>query len=142
MERVWEKIDIRGPDECWPWTGNVNRQGYGVIKASGRSPRNPRVHRLVIDAPPGVDALHSCDNPPCCNPGHLRLGDNMQNRQDSVDRGRQARGERHGHSKLTEAQVLAIRSDSRKTEVIAKEYGVHPNHVLSIKRRARWQHLP
>ena len=27
-ERFWEKVDRRGPDECWPWTAYSDRYGY------------------------------------------------------------------------------------------------------------------
>jgi hypothetical protein len=38
--------------------------------------------------PAGLDVMHKCDNPPCCNPSHLELGTRKQNLQDSAARGR------------------------------------------------------
>lgn len=36
----------------------------------------------------GRFALHSCDNPPCVNPAHLRWGSHADNMTDAADRGR------------------------------------------------------
>ncbi len=46
-------------------------------------------YRLFIgDIPAGMMVPHSCDNPPCFNPAHLRLGDKRDNTIDSINRGR------------------------------------------------------
>lgn len=44
-------------------------------------------------------------------------------------------------SKLTETDILVIRSDSRTQEVIAKSYGINQSHVSNIKRKKTWKHL-
>jgi len=46
------------------------------------------------------------------------------------------RGERHGMAKLTDAQCLAIVSDTRTQRVIAAQYGVNQGQVSYIQRRA------
>lgn len=28
LERFWTKVDVRGPDECWPWLAAIT-DGYG-----------------------------------------------------------------------------------------------------------------
>ena len=30
-QRFWEKVDIRGEDECWNWKAHKIPQGYGYI---------------------------------------------------------------------------------------------------------------
>ena len=62
---------------------------YGVVTINGR---NYRVHRLALERElgrpihPGLDVLHSCDRPACCNPEHLREGTDKDNRRDSWER--------------------------------------------------------
>lgn len=84
--RVWDRIDVGEPHECWPWTRAKNNLGYGQIAY----PKGVRhyAHRLVVRAVKGEVIRHTCDNPPCCNPAHLLKGTQAQNLQDMRDRGR------------------------------------------------------
>jgi hypothetical protein len=89
MDRVWAKVDRRGDDECWPWTGYCHPDGHGMYGDSNY------VHRLIYEEthstkPPVV--RHSCDNPPCCNPRHLLGGTQADNMKDMADRGRSIKG--------------------------------------------------
>lgn len=80
-----------GPDGCWPWRGARNARGYGrVYYAAGRY---VHAHRAAYEAargpvPPGGILLHSCDNPPCCNPAHLSVGTRADNSADMAAKGR------------------------------------------------------
>ena len=53
-------------------------------------------------------------------------------------RSRALRGEAASCVKLTEKQVLAIRSDDRPQHVIARDYGVTGPAIHKIKRRKSW----
>ena len=57
---------------------------------------------------------------------------------------RVARGERSSHAKLTEADVLAIRSlEGRMTQqALAEMFGVSIGTINPILRRKTWTHLP
>lgn len=55
---------------------------------------------------------------------------------------RNARGERNGLSKLTEAKVTAIRLDPRPRKIVAAEHGVSVSMISYIQRGICWAHVP
>lgn len=79
---------VTTPDGCQLWNGNAERRGiigrryaYVVACLLAHGP-----------APTGKPfALHSCDQPGCIAPEHLRWGTQSENMTDAVERGR-ARG--------------------------------------------------
>ena len=66
--QYWAKVDKRGPDECWPWTGAITDHGYGQI-ADGRG--GSRVaHRVGYELafgpiPDGLTVDHRCHTYEC-----------------------------------------------------------------------------
>lgn len=145
-DRLWANIKKAGPDDCWPWGASTNRDGYGSIGDGQR--RTILTHRAAYEdvsgpIPPGLCVLHRCDNPPCCNPRHLFLGTRADNAADRSAKGRGAdrRGEKHWQVKLTEKQVLAIRSANGPHRSIAAQYGIAYSTVGRIKQRKTWPHL-
>lgn len=150
-QRFWAKVDRRGPDECWPWKAAFNEHGYGVMRPDTTRRNGPTVkaHRvsaqlagMQID---GMKVLHSCDNPPCVNPAHLRPGTMKENSADMVGRGRNQRGSEKVEAKLTEADVQEIRRRVRAGEMqrlIAADFGVSQGTISDIKRGRSWRHLP
>ncbi|WP_257556500.1 hypothetical protein [Sphingobium sp. CFD-2] len=110
----WSKVDRKGDDECWLWTGAKNDGGYGTL-----STRKASHVSLEIDGrprPPKAFALHSCDNPPCVNPKHLRWGSNKENMRDMVKRRRHHAMRReaciHGHP--LSGENLIIRQNGQR----------------------------
>lgn len=72
-QRLAQKIEKRGPDECWDWTGGKNSWGYGYISVDSKM---RRAHKIVWEmkngpVPVGLDLDHLCRNRACCNPTHL-----------------------------------------------------------------------
>jgi hypothetical protein len=135
-----------GDDDCWEWSGPRNTAGYGMLSYwPGHSvAKCITAHRAVLvlagNMPdPGMVAMHSCDNPPCCNPKHLKFGTQKQNAADKLAKGRNApRYQPHSRvKKLSDDQVRAIRKDTRKLKDIAAEYGVGIPTISNIKNGKR-----
>lgn len=147
-QRFWERVDKRGPDECWPWLSGTNALGYGGISTGKRPAASLLAHRVSWmlhqgQIPDGLDVLHSCDNPPCVNPAHLWLGTRADNNIDRHLKGRDAvlPGEKNGRAKLTSAQVLEVRAARGKQADIGRRYGIIQSTVCAIKARRLWKHL-
>lgn len=113
--KFWSRVDRRGDDECWTWQGSTFRGGYGrfhvrkkeVMQAHRWSWQNAHGQEI----PEGMFVLHSCDNPPCVNPAHLRLGDHAENMRDRAQRKRSRNAQRthcdHGHEFTPENTYLS-----------------------------------
>ena len=90
---------------------------------------------------PNTIIMHTCDNPSCINPEHLRAATHKENMEDRNNKCRQAYGERNGRAKLKECQVEEIiRSDLPKTQ-LSRIYGVAPKVIRQIKNGELWRHV-
>lgn len=151
-DRFWEKVAIGEPGECWPWQASRHgRTGYGQFFVRvGASPVH--THRqawelAVGEIPDGLSVLHTCDNPPCCNPAHLFLGTQADNMADMTAKGRRGppprlTGERHGRTTLTAASVQEIRDRlvaGETTRALGREYGVSHTTIRRIRDREVWK---
>ena len=150
IDRFRKQVDCSGgPDACWPWTGFLRENGYGVI---GINRNGYKVHRVSYFLEHGrIDndrlVLHRCDVRSCVNPAHLFLGTPKDNSQDAVKKGRNAKlyGDRNGKAKLSRADVLSIRRMCRRSGVyqktIAKQFGVSEATVSYVVNGGRWGKL-
>jgi hypothetical protein len=92
--------------------------------------------------PDGLFVCHKCDNRKCVRPEHLFLGTPKQNTHDSIWKGRNAFGVRHGMSKLSPSKVLKIRSlrkDGLTQMAIARAVGINQTGVSAILAGKAWR---
>lgn len=150
LERFNEQVDATGgPSACWPWTGDRSKKNYGrFCFDGGRELAHRRAWIIAFgDITDGLCVLHSCDNPPCCNPKHFFLGTLADNCRDRFMKGRDKapKGEMTGAAKLCDADIPRIRT-MRKSgttlAVIAEEFGVSKNVVSQISSGKAWKHIP
>ena len=116
--RFWNKVQRLSDDECWIWTAGQDKDMYGKFKLYyDGNLIDIRAHvyswELFVGHPLpkniGLQVCHKCDHPYCVNPHHLFIGTTQDNTKDRDEKGRQARGEKHILSKLTEINVKEIR---------------------------------
>jgi hypothetical protein len=164
-ERLWSKVDKRGPQDCWLWRGSRGMcgKGHGQIGLGRR--KRLQTHRVSWTLqhgaiPPGLLVLHHCDVPHCVNPAHLFLGTQKDNMQDAKAKGRVrsvnpsgdahwtrkrperlARGERHGSAKLTADQVREIReryASGVPQKHLVNDYSVSKSQISKILLGRSW----
>ena len=134
--RFWSKVDKS--DGCWEWSGSRQGPGYGLFKLKGRLHKAHRVALMLsgVEVPDHLCVLHSCDNPPCCNPAHLRLGTKGENNVERSEKFRSA-------AKLTPEDVREIRrlrAHGATQAQAAARFGVARETISSIERGISWSH--
>lgn len=150
-ERFWSRVDKtpgQGPQgECWTWQAS-RLKGYGSVYVGGKHHKSHRAAWFYTYKQwPTLWLLHSCDNPPCVNPAHLREGTNVENIRDSMERGRRSvmKGEGKPNAKLTESAVREIRQRFATRTVaildLAAEYGVSGGTISSAVYGKTWRHV-
>lgn len=132
---------------CVEFTGPRCPKGYGYawVGDVGKKVRMHRwayvqAHGIPLSAIEGQVVLHTCDNPPCVNPAHLRIGTQADNVQDMITKGRdrKATGPDNRMTKLSDEDVRSIRRryvrGSRHCNLVTlgKEYGVYPSTIAAV----------
>ena len=147
---MWQMVDKKGPDECWPWRGSTNT-GYGRVMIDGRS---YYAHRVIFDmVNPGVITrsspiskkqsgflMHTCDNRICCNPAHLKVATIKENNNDCQQKGRRnlRTGERHHRAVFSDQEareILELAKQGYTTRRIAEQTGKNRSSVKSLLYR-------
>lgn len=153
---IWVYVDIRGSNECWPWTGALREgpENYGRFRYQGKARLAHRVSYALCNGLEieefeeyGWLVRHTCDNPPCCNPRHLLAGTHAQNMADKKLRCRFngiRRGEEASKNKLKVRQVLQIRrrlAAGEPSRELAKFYKVTRGAIEMIREGKNWAWL-
>lgn len=142
IQQEFERYVVRA-DGCWEWSGLKDKDGYALLQHARKMHRAAILSLKFDGRPPlrGEYACHHCDNPACVRPDHLFPGTPKQNSEDAKAKGRHMHGEGSPLSKLTEADVRAIRTSAEKPREIAKRFGVTPGNVYSVRARKTWTHV-
>lgn len=160
-ERFWRKV--KKTDYCWEWIGGKSSKGYGVIQEGGAGSKSLAAHRLSFELsngpiPAGLNILHSCDNPRCVNPDHLRAGPQSDNIAEAYEKKRKVSpfakvenryqgprpslpGAANPNSRLTDDDIRAIRASTEKPGIVAKRFNIIPDYVTMIRKRKVWKHV-
>jgi len=127
---VFRYIDMGYNDQCWEWRGKINeKDGRPYFTVAGK---RRAAYIIVLELHTGQKAqknkmaIHSCDNPICCNPFHLSWGTHQDNMNDMKDR------ERHGIPKTVLRAILKLRKEGRTQAEIAKLYGLARETISAI----------
>ena len=135
-------------EQCLIWPYSRTTQGYAVMVYDGRQQAVSRVVcQLVNGEPdhPSLQAAHSCGrgHEGCVSRHHLSWKTPADNQADRIVHGTVSTGEKNHQSKLTEADVLAIRSLAGAITLreIAAQFQISQSQVSNIIRRINWAHV-
>ena len=145
-DRFFQYVSKKDEDSCWEWLGTKNEDGYGAFLYNGKMIGSHRVSWLLFNKEIEKDkiVLHTCNNPSCVNPNHLRLGTQKENVQQmfSENRDNHARGENVKVSKLKKNEPDEIRKkyeNGKNMVILAKEYNVSCTCISNIISNKTWK---
>lgn len=105
VDKFFASIDeTKSIQDCWNWKGPCHKNGYSRLaigKTDGPNFFFEAGHRFAYRMynggaiPKNMVVAHRCDNKKCVNPMHLFLGTQLENMQDKIEKGRDARGPKH-----------------------------------------------
>lgn len=170
LSYITDRVEYDTAGGCWLWPAATSSNGYGAAYDPYTS-RQVSAHRLSWKLAhgsypqKGMFVCHKCDVKACCNPAHLFVGTPRQNTADMMAKGRRVapvvinrprgdnhpsrmrpeclvRGGSHHQAKLTESDVVAIRSSSDKGVDLSRRYGVSSAIISAVRLRRIWKHVP
>lgn len=136
-ERFWHFVDKAALDDCWLWTGNRDKDGYGSLRTPTTQVRAHRVSFQIHNPGVSIDGLmvrHKCNNPPCVNPAHLLSGTHLDNMADRMEAGHFYSNEDHPNTKYSNEVVAAVRAASGTHEEVAHRFGMSTSQAGNIRR--------
>lgn len=147
--RIWRRLNAnncRFPGAWRQIKSSLRENGYLGINASGSEIRY--VHSLVLEAfvgpcPSGMECCHN-DGVRTNNAlSNLRWDVHVNNTEDSRRHGTMVCGEESNMAKLTESEVVTLRSMARdrSTKELARRFGISTGHTAAIIRRRFWKHI-
>jgi len=125
----------------------LTRWGYLRVELQKNNEKKKwHVHQLVLLAfvgprPDGMECAHGNGNRVDNALSNLRYATRKDNHADKAAHGTRQSGERNGFHRLTEEDVLRIRSDPRPAKHLVAEYGVSHSAICRARNGASWRHL-
>jgi hypothetical protein len=131
--------------------GQIIKNGYLVYFLYKQGKCRPKyahqmvLHEFVGPCPERMEVNHRDGNKRNNHSSNLEYITHIENLAHARETGlNDLRGEANARSKLTEAQVVEIRSLAKEGIVhraIARTFEVHPTQISSIVRRDQWKHV-
>lgn len=129
---------------CLAWPYKLVPSGYGLAVIGGVQKRASRWMCILAHGEPPTashQAAHSCGNPSCVNPMHLRWATHAENMADKEIHGTTNHGERNAKTRLTADDIRAIRSAPPDLKPLMERYGLSKHGVSKIRSGKRWGHI-
>jgi hypothetical protein len=142
-EFIKEKIEgcyVVGKTGCWLWRMSLGA-GYAQRRMKVFGQEHTRVARILLCFRHSRNlrreeyALHSCDEPRCVNPAHIRLGGMSENIKEAYAKGRK-KLDGGRHAILNSAEVRRARAFLRRgtTRQAATACGVSQGLIMKVKK--------
>lgn len=149
--RIRKHIKINKITGCWEYIGAPDKNGYHkfTINRNGKQIQI-KAHRAAIEMATGIlvpkdkCVCHKCDNPPCCNPNHLKVGSNQDNYNDMRNNGRdkKAKGEQAGNARYNWKIINKIReldnTGKYTQQQLADKFDTIQSYISQIILNKRW----
>jgi hypothetical protein len=150
----WDRIDVRGPDDCWLWKieTQLTQGGYGAAFYASIHTTANRIAFMLSkgEIPVGKQLRHTCAdrypkgsilNRRCCNPNHIIPGSEQDNSDDMVRQDRWQRqtsfvGEANPNCRITDDQLPDLFRDAAQMSQrkVAEKWGMSKSQVSHIVR--------
>jgi len=80
--KIISKIEIK--NDCWEWTGKLNKGGYGVVSYHEKRFYAHRISYIYNNETYPMVVHHTCKNRKCCNPKHLESVSSKKNAEQNI----------------------------------------------------------
>jgi hypothetical protein len=130
-DKFWAQVDVRGPDECWPWRGGLMASGYGsaycpLASFLGAHAAHRVAYFLTFGDPGKRRVRHACDARSCCNPDHCFVAVPTT-------------GAREKLKPLQVREVRDLLACGVTPKNVAYSHGLHPSTVRRIRSGETWK---